>query len=102
MQNPIHTEPINCGLELNSIRVDVCGIQSTTTNDDACDERQDIDTQILLLAGAARSDQGGDDENCEKGLVHDETTIPWPSQSPLLRRQQRQHSKLAATQRAQA
>ena len=77
MQNPIHTEPINGGLELNSIRVDVCGIQSTTTNDDACDERQDIDTQILLLAGAARSDQGGDDENCEKGLVHDETTNPW-------------------------
>ena len=51
------------GLELNSVRVDICGIESTTTNDDACDERQDIDTQNLLLAGAARSDQGGDDEN---------------------------------------
>jgi hypothetical protein len=77
MQNPIHTEPINGGLELNSIRVDICGIESTTTNDDACDERQDIDTQNLLLAGAARSDQGGDDENCEKGHVHDKTTNPW-------------------------
>jgi len=57
MPNPIRTEPINSGLELNSIRVDICGIELTTTNEDACNERQDIDSQNLLLAGAARSDR---------------------------------------------
>ncbi len=36
--------------------------------------------------GCLGDGQGGDDENCEKGLVHDETTIPYPSQSPVLRR----------------
>jgi hypothetical protein len=57
MTSFIHTEPINVGLELKSIRVDICGIESTSTNEDACNERQDIDTQNLLLAGAARSDR---------------------------------------------
>jgi hypothetical protein len=52
----IHTAPINLGPELKSIRVDICGIESTSTNEDACNEMQDIDTQNLLLAGAARSD----------------------------------------------
>jgi hypothetical protein len=53
----IHTAPINLGPELKSIRVDICGIESTSTNEDACNEMQDIDTQNLLLAGAARSDR---------------------------------------------